>query len=337
MTAYATLSSELVTQAIDQGEHGLFRKELLRIPAEGERPALAVVRKTLPEGPTRPPVVLVHGFAQNRYTWHLSERSMVNWLAARGWDVWNLELRGHGRSRVPEGGRPPAERFDDYVDDVARVAEILEGRAFFVGHSLGGAAIYGAAARAPMAGVVGLGALFRFASENWLLRALSRLTVANRLLLEGPLCVRTKGAGAVIARLYGVSDIAGYAFPVSGWWPGSIEPHLLEERLVRGFDWTSARVWLDMCRWSMEGRFDHEEAWAQVKRPVLVIAGDEDHLMPPVDAKVAYELSTSPDKTWVLLDNYDHEVHWGHLDLVVGKKARAHVWPRIEGWMAARS
>ena len=60
-------------------------------------------------------VLLVHGFAQNRYSWHLSSRSLVNYLADAGIDVYNLELTGHGRSR--EFGTAPANSFDEYVND----------------------------------------------------------------------------------------------------------------------------------------------------------------------------------------------------------------------------
>ena len=37
-----------------------------------------------------------------------------------------------------------------------------------------------------------------------------------------------------------------------------------------------------------------------------------------------------------LFEPYDHEVHWGHLDLVLGRKAPAHTWVWIDDWMAAR-
>lgn len=337
LAAVETLSDELVEQDIDQGERQRFRKQVLRLRADkqsGDFP-LALVRKTLPEGPSRPPVVLVHGFAQNRYSWHTSSRSLVNWLAARGWDVFNLELRGHGRSR-PEA-MTEGERIGDYVDDVARLARMFQGKAYFVGHSLGGAVIYGAATQAPMAGVVGIGALYRFGQANWLLGLLARQSWENRAFILRHLTFRTRSLGWLLARLYAVSDIAGYTFPISGWWPGSVEPELLHERLVRGFDWTSARVWLEMGRWAATGTFDYDEAWRHTDVPLLVMAGDEDHLMPPDDARVAYDHSGSADKTLVVLNDYEHEVHWGHLDIILGRAAPRVVWPILEGWLRERA
>src|SRR5688572_9129836 len=103
-------------QIIDQGPELLrqvrLHKERYLLPGS---PPLSLVRKHLPGGPLLPPVLLVHGFAQNRYSWHTSRRSMSAWLAERGFDVWTLELRGHGLSRQASGPERPvgAERFGD--------------------------------------------------------------------------------------------------------------------------------------------------------------------------------------------------------------------------------
>lgn len=293
---------------------------------------IAVVRKRL-AGLTGPRVVLVHGFAQNRYTWHLSRRSLSAWLASEGFDTWNLELPGHGNSRSPAGS--PA--FAEYVADIRRVAEVMGEPAFWVGHSLGGAVAYAAATVVPMRGVIGIGALFRFAQANLALKALcsfSGMMEGRRLL--GALNVRTNLAGRLLARLYGITDIAGYAFPISGWAPGSIEEDLLAERLRTGFDWTSANVWFDMARWGVSGRFDYEDAWGTTDVPLLVLGGDLDHLMLPEDARTAYDLSGSTDRTWHLFDDYTTGVHWGHLDLIVGHAAPRFVWPMLRDWMRAR-
>jgi len=98
---------------IHMGEHAELRRFDLELP--GEQP-LWVDRTTLPDGPTLPPIVLIHGFAQNRFSWDTKIRSLSGWLATKGWDVWNLELRGHGRSR--RRGGTIATTFSDYPDDL---------------------------------------------------------------------------------------------------------------------------------------------------------------------------------------------------------------------------
>jgi pimeloyl-ACP methyl ester carboxylesterase len=321
------LSSEAVEQETHAGATVRLHKERLLVDDR-----IAIVRKRLP-GLQGPRVVLVHGFAQNRYTWHISRRSLSAWLASEGFDVWNLELPGHGNSRSPAG----SAAFAAYVGDIRRVGELLGAPAFWIGHSLGGAAIYAGATVVPMRGVIGIGALFRFAQANRALGLLCRFSerVQGRDVF-GALNVRTRLAGRLLAKLYGVSDIAGYAFPISGWAPGSMEEPLLAERLERGFDWTAANVWFDMARWGRTGRFDYEDAWRDMRAPVLVVAGDLDHLMLPEDARSAYDLSGSPDRTLVVLDDYGTGVHWGHLDLVLGRHAPTHVWPLLRDWMRAR-
>jgi polyhydroxyalkanoate synthase subunit PhaC len=329
-----------VVQTIDGDQTVELLKEHI-VLRDGDAMPLALVRKRKP-GPIGPPVLLVHGFAQNRYSWHLSGRSLTAWLADRGYDTWNLELRGHGRSReVAADQAVGAEEFADYVQDIVRVAEALPGPAFWIGHSLGGAALYGAATEArgeaQPRGVIGIGALYRFGQANKLLNALGRLTHGARNKAWVPaLQVRSKLAGRLLGRLYGISDIAGYAFPISGWWPGSVEPELLSERLERGFDWTSVRVWQEMSRWAAEDVFEYDEAWQSTDVPLLVLLGDEDHLMPPADGRSAFDQSGSSDKTMLVFDDYHHETHWGHLDLILGKLAPRHVWPVIADWMDHR-
>ena len=329
------IESATEEQVIDHGERAAVVRSRMRFSGA---PGLFVERSHAPGGATRPPVLLVHGFAQNRYTWHTSRRSMTAWLAARGWDVWNLELRGHGHNR--EAGGSGAESFADYVQDVVTILGEMPDRPFVVGHSLGGAVLYAAATVAPgaMRGVVGIGALYHFAQDNLALNLICRLTHSFR---DAPwmasVQVRTRLAGALLGKLYGVSDIAGYASPISGWWPGSVEPDLLAERLELGFDWTSVRVWLEMSRWGATGRFEYDEAWAQTDVPVLVCLGDRDHLMPVRDGRVAFARSGSADKRLLVFDDYTHEVHWGHLDLILGRLAPRHVWTAVEAWMAERS
>ncbi len=334
---WETREDEVLEQVFDRGRALKLRKQRVVFP--GPVP-LSAVRKTLPDGPDKPPVLLVHGFAQNRYSWHTSRRSMSTWLAGQGWDVWNLELRGHGKSRglAPEAHVGlGAEQFSDYVEDVARVAGLLGPQTFLVGHSLGGAACYGAATEARVAGVVGIGALYGFGGHNWALNLLGRLThKLDPLIRASNLTIRTRGAGHLIGWLYQGTDIAGYTLPIHGWWPGSVERDLLEERLVRGFDWTSVTVWLEMSRWAATGQFDFAEAWSETDVPLAVVVGDKDALMPLGDARRAFDESGSRDKVLKIFEPYDHAVHWGHLDLILGRHAPRETWPWIDAWLRER-
>jgi len=338
-----------VEQAIDRDHFGQFNKEILRAEAPSGR-TLAMVRKHRDDVERRGAVLLVHGFAQNRYTWHLSSRSFVNYLADQGLDVFNLELTGHGRSR--DYGTAPARSFHEYVVDAASVVEAVatysgQEKVFVVGHSLGGAVCYALASRVAdrIAGIVTIAGLFKFGSNPMTRRLAEFLEQIGRfdpLVRKLGAGVRTTFLGRVIADWWQQAEHLSSSFPMAGWVPGSTEPHVVQERLVRGFDWTGLNILLTMMRWASEGSFtgelgeNYEEAFAALDLPLLVVAADKDRLLPPEDARPAYDLSASRDKTYKMFSPVREEVHWGHLDIVLGSKAPEYVWPYISDWLKAR-
>jgi polyhydroxyalkanoate synthase subunit PhaC len=333
MAAFETLDDAIVDEILHLDRVAILRVRAQRLPADGLEPPLAIERTTLPDGPTRPPVVLVHGFAQNRYTWRLSRRSFSGWLAARGYDVLNLELRGHGDSRAYGAGNATA--FTEYVTDLRRVVDALPEPPFVIGHSLGAGVGIGVATGGGLRGLVHLAGLYRFARFNRTLRMLSRLTRP----LEPALLtarVRTAWAGRVLGRLYRLTDVAGFGLPLAGWAPGSLERELLEERLEKGFDWTSVEVWVQMARWATGEVFPYAPAWRETDLPLLVIAGDQDPLVTPDDARACFEDAGSRDKHLEIFEPFEHRVHWGHIDLCTGRWAPEEVWPCIGDWMDRR-
>jgi polyhydroxyalkanoate synthase len=315
-------------EPIDAGESVAVLRQSLRMPGP------IAVERTIPEsGPTRRPVVLVHGFAQNRYSWRLSRRSLVGRLCADGFDVWNVELRGHGESRRLGAGN--ATSFDEYVEDLESVIGQCERRPFVIGHSLGGAVAVGAATRVPIQGLVHMAGVFSFGRGNPTLRSLARLSLSMEpVLLRARL--RTGWVGSLLGRLYKVTDVAGFGFPIAGWAPGSMQRDLLEERLRLGFDWTSVEVWLEMSRWATGQPFPFADAFSKLDLPLLVICGDADPLMPPLDARACYDRSGSSDRTFIEFEPFEHGGHWGHVDLILGDRAPTVVWPRIVSWLIER-
>lgn len=311
-------------------------RQLLELPSCDAGPPLAVERTAPAGGATRPPVLLIHGLAQNRYSWRLSGRSFPAFLASRGFDVLNLELRGHGLSRAYGSGNAAA--FHEYVADAARVVDALGTAPFVVGHSLGGAVAVGLATERRLRGVVHLAGVYTFATRNRTLRALCRLTLAWEPVLRlAPLRVQTRWTGDLVARLYAVTDVMGYGAPIAGWVPDSIERDLLEERLVEGFDWTSVEVWLEMSRWATGDRLPYHDAWGGTDVPLLVACGDADPLVTEHDARRCLEAAGSTDKELVVFDAFEHGAHWGHVDLILGRRAPEVVWPKLAGWMSRRS
>jgi polyhydroxyalkanoate synthase len=324
----------IIDEVVHHGRSVSLHRQLLHVPGDGV--TLAVERSVAVGGAVGPVVLLIHGFAQNRFTWRVEGRSMVAALAEAGFDVWNVELRGHGLSRAAGAGN--ATSFDEYVRDVVRLVEASGGRPFIIGHSLGGGVGVGVAGLTELAGLVHLAGIYTFASDNPTLRALARITLE----LESPLRasrvrLSTRWAGAWLGRLYGVTEIAGYAAPIAGWVPESIERPLLEERLEKGFDWTSVEVWLEMARWASGEPFPYRPAFAAAQQPLLVLCGDHDPLVRERDSRACFDESGSVDKEFELFDAFHHQVHWGHVDLILGRRAPEVVWTRIIAWLRSRA
>ncbi|MEW6249706.1 MAG: alpha/beta fold hydrolase, partial [Planctomycetota bacterium] len=131
---------------------------VVHIPAP-DGGAVAVKRRANPGGP---PVIFLHGLAVNADLWNLPEvsgevrgvafhyRSLASLLHAAGWDVWLVNLRGHGAPRMYSA--PPPGQTDWCVDHfilqdlpavVDRVCRQTEQRPVIVGASMGAMTLAG--------------------------------------------------------------------------------------------------------------------------------------------------------------------------------------------------
>lgn len=342
------LRTEVVEQAIDRrtGRFGRFVKE--QIVVRGNVP-LAMVRKRAVEHEhaCKAAVLLVHGFGQNRYAWHLPSRSFANHLAAAGYDVFNLDLRGQGKSR--RFGAPRPHSVDEYIEhDIPRAFDEVrqlsgEKSLFLVGHSLGGLISYAAAPLHPrvVRGVVTLGSPFRFTEGSGVLRALAQVVSGlDKLgMAPGDVPVPLRLLGRTMHGLQRYLESPLYPIALRGWHAGAIEPEILAEHMSHAFDMANVPVMFTMFRWSraafggarrskVDG-LDYAERFERSTIPLLVIAGTGDDLAPPDSVEPAYLVSRASDKTY-------RELPLGHIDLLVGTEAPATVWPMVEGWLSTR-
>jgi pimeloyl-ACP methyl ester carboxylesterase len=109
------------------------------------------------------PVILCHGFVVNNYFMNLSEDySLAKYLAREGFDVWNLSLRGIGRSLNPLKGGPKSWTLDDMIEnDLPAVISYVRkengsSRVFWVGYELGALLLYGYLEKKGSPGLAGL-------------------------------------------------------------------------------------------------------------------------------------------------------------------------------------
>lgn len=344
------LNQTRVEQAIDQDVRAPFVKELVvvRFPAKGGgHVPLAMVRKRCPSaGGGLGTVLLTHGYGQNRYAWHLPARSLSNYLARAGFDVFNLDLRGHGRSRHL-GARRPSHVSEFVKEDIPAVVEEIQRLSgprpvYLMGHSLGGLISYGAATElnGAVGGIVTLGSPYLFTRGSWSLTFLSRfmLAVDRRLPLgHGALALKGWGEAMRVARVFVESPV--FPLPIRGFAPRSMEPTVLAQHMSLAMDHGSITVlrnmFLDAAEWRRDekrlgGLSGFAEAFEALKLPLLVLAGSEDDLAPPASVAPAFERSGSPDKTYRVFPR-------GHIDILMGKDAPQTIWPLIGAWLTSRA
>jgi polyhydroxyalkanoate synthase len=334
------IHGRVVEQAIDREERGAFTKEV--VVTSGKIP-LAMVRKRAAAngGGTHAPVLLVHGFGQNRYAWHLPARSLANHLAAAGFDVFNLDLRGHGRSR--QLGARRCRSVEEYVQEDLPIAveevQALSGsrEIFLVGHSLGGLVSYGAAPHLAGAirGIASLGAPYQFTRGSLSLTAVSvlvsALAGAGIPIANAPLSIKHVGVALNVLRHVAESPL--YPIPWRGWHRGALEPEVLEQHFALAFDRAGLGELQEMFSWGNAGRFLGDEAYVErfekMDVPLLVLAGIHDDLASPASVRPAYERSRSRDKTYAALP-------LGHIDLLVGREAPLMTWSALRRWLEVR-
>lgn len=353
------LHSQVVEQAIDIDERGHFVKQL--VLARGPEP-IAMVRKRLarlPESrtttfrdpdsvaaPTRATLLLIHGYAQNRYAFHLPARSMVNHLARAGFDVYNVDLRGRGRS-AHLGARRPLGVLDFVREDVPAALEEIQrlsgpGPVFLVGHSLGGVVSYCVAVehRERVAGVITLGSPYHFTrGSRWLAGVSVAFVALDRRVRLPNLPVPSNAYGSFVRVSRRFIDSRLYPLPVRGFHRGSMEPEVLDQHMAMAMDRGSITTMRAMFRWATQVRglgnrqkdalFGYGSRFEALDLPLLIVAGQYDDLAAPASVKPAYDLSHSSDKTYKKLP-------FGHIDMLIGREAPQITWPLIESWVTRR-
>jgi pimeloyl-ACP methyl ester carboxylesterase len=339
-----------VEQTIDREERAKFIKELvvvrLRAAGRHDMPLSMVRKRCAANGGSLAPVLLIHGYGQNRYAFHLPGRSLTNYLARAGFDVYNLDLRGHGRSHHL-GAVCPSDVTDFVREDVPAAVEEIQRLSgprpvYLVGHSLGGLVSYAAATElgSAVGGIVTLGSPYHFTRGSWALRLVGGavLAVDRRLpLKQGAVRLKALGDAVRISRPF--VESRAFPLPIRGFRPGSVEPHILAQHMSLALDSGSIPVLRDMFRIAAEARknghqlgglLQYADAFEALNLPLLVIAGTRDDLAPPESVKPAYLRSRSVDKVYRTFPS-------GHLDLLIGRDAPHTIWPLLEIWMSARA
>lgn len=295
----------------------------------------------------RVPVVLIHGLLVNSSIWNLDEDySLARYLAQEGFDVWSLSLRGTGRSLEPLRGGPKRWTLDDMMDrDIPSVIRYVrkESRSpkiSWVGFEIGGLLLYGHLERkgdSGLAGLVTIGAPVTFShSAQEPIKGLLKLA-------ESPTLKRIF--------LYLNTRILGRLFiPLSPKIEGlfynreniedEVQERLLEDAFIDINPGVLDHVLLTIQRGefvSAKGDLSYRKNLAKIRLPLLLIGGEKDMLAPPEAIQAVHRAVGSEDRALRVFGPRSKDgAAYGHLDLLVGRKARQEVFPVIGRWLEER-
>lgn len=303
------------------------------------------------------PLLCIPGLGQNRFSWMHPGSNFAEWFSLRGVDVWILEPRGCGFSKLER------ENYNWSVDEIikydlaASIKKVLKesgrSKVFLAGHSLGGCIIYCALPlyEEKIAGFISLGGPLKYKaiSLGWFIKAGAVFNTHLRIFGKHPLEILPffplplLGAGAVIGMPL-LNTLLENMIPLHPWHRKNIRKRQLIKRILKGFEKVSPKVVSQFLRWADEGRLtsydrneDYTKGFLRAKVPGLFIAGDRDRLAPPSSVEHAFKLYRFKDKKFIVLNQKEHGVHWGHLDLTMGKNCESYLFPLILNWMIEKS
>ena len=294
------------------------------------------------------PVLLVHGLGVNRFNLDAphEEISVARYLHDRGHDVWVIELRGSGRSRPP--GWPLRRRasfdFEAYVhrDVPATVRFILdETKAegiHWVGHSMGGMLAYAALEHFDnhlFRSVVTIGSpAFTAVKHPWV-DLLYKLRPALAVVPWLPLPYL--GQLAVLFPGLTIKTVGGILANTEHMDPAHVRAlarkaliHLPAPLLKQFAEWYGGPAGFSRAD-RLLGYYEHLD---RITAPVLVIAGAGDVLTPVSDVGAVHEAISSKEKKLLVCGKAQgFSLDYGHIDLVLGTRARREIYPHISDWI----
>jgi pimeloyl-ACP methyl ester carboxylesterase len=294
------------------------------------------------EPPHGEPVLLVHGIASNRYNLDLTDDlSLARFLAARGYDVWLLELRGRGLSMRPRlfSGVRYDWSFDEYAerDLPAAAATVVRAsghkRLHLVGFSTGALAAYA-----------------------WLSDPHREVEVASLVSLGGPTTFKRTArslSGRLIRSLRWMRHrwLLRVMAPVSGYWhpsplqiihnPENTDGAIQRRAMVNMIANFSRNELLQYSDWilndtfrSIDQRRDYRSELTRISTPTLLLAGPRDVLAPPDAVKSTFEAIGASDKQFTICSRAQGlRVNYGHFDMVIGREAPQEIFPLIVRWL----
>jgi polyhydroxyalkanoate synthase len=280
-----------------------------------------------------PPVLLVHGLNANHRNFDFHpDVSLAAHLQDAGLDVWVVSLRGDPGSIPPFAGAEGAFDFDDHaLLDLPAALDVVQARTgaervYWVGHSMGGILLYAALNTYPqrIAAGVAVSAPAAFTAQpplHRIARHSGALMRRDRRQHQVWMARYASVRGVIISRLARVRNM-----------DPAMTRGLKASALVDVPTGLSRQAML----WLREERLvtAEGEPWltAPAAVPLLVLGSPADHIVPADNARAACDVF--PDCRFITMaPDEGFSSAYGHVDPLLGRTARAEVYPVITAFL----
>ncbi|MEA3364334.1 MAG: alpha/beta fold hydrolase [Candidatus Hydrogenedentes bacterium] len=301
---------------------------------------IQLFRRKTSEAPGEP-VLFVHGLAANRLNLEApAGASLVDTLAAEGYDCWSIELRCCESAAPPESRDIGDISFDDYLykDLPAAIAHIREttghDKVHWVGHSMGAMLLYAynvVFKSEALASGISLGGPVRFKNISYTPpRILFRLTMVAPKFTRTILKAMVPCAWTLRPKLLGM--------PVN--WD-NLHPDVDAQTLFNVAEVVPPQVahefddWLNTGSWKVKGgQVNVSTHLSDIDVPLLVICGRDDPFTPEPEMQQFLDALPGKDKQLLFLSRQDGaSTDYGHVDLLFGLKSKSEVFAPALQWI----
>jgi poly(3-hydroxyalkanoate) synthetase len=283
------------------------------------------------------PIILCHGIITNHYFMDLDNKhSLANFLAEKGFDVFNLSLRGTHSSKHPKGEMDHS--IDQFIEDIdlviTEVCKITSSKQVdWVGHSMGAMILYCFLAVYPNAKTKKIRKFTSLAGPGNLhnihptlaklglkyIHILEKIDLCKLAILIIPYISfipisfrkfsytpQMTEKSTIKKMLYGLENI-----------PKSLIQQFLQSVLLRGEIH------------SLDQKINYTRNFKNIKTPALFIGANFDVVVPSHSVEYVYDKISSKEKKFIYISKEEFSGDYGHACLVLGEKAREDIFPLI--------
>ncbi|WP_115717439.1 alpha/beta fold hydrolase [Gallaecimonas mangrovi] len=264
------------------------------------------------------PLLMLHGAISNGKVFYSdSGKGLAPYLAAQGFRVYVLDLRGRGLSEPPINSQARHGQLEAIRDDLPAVQRFIMDRhpgqaVHWLAHSWGGVLMASTLARFP--GLASrVASLTFFGSKrsihSWSFERLIKVELVWNLL--APWWVRRHGYLPAKAKKIGADNETANA-------------------LADSIAWVKKRPWIDP-----KDGFDYAKAACNVDWPRLwLLAGKADKALgnPRDVARFQQEMAAKGQITLLAKTN-GFRRNYNHLDMLVGSDAAKELFPKVRDWL----